>query len=80
MLIKMLIFTSVFIISSNVTAKQNTDVSKGVCLKINAKIAIAKKNMRLIYSEKKGQKLRSKLKALQKKKMYCKINRFPTSS
>jgi len=80
MLIKVLIIVSVFIISSNTVAKQNTDVSRSVCLKINEKIAVAKNNMRHLYTEKKGQKLRSKLKALQKKKAYCKINRFPTSS
>ncbi|MEL0659946.1 hypothetical protein V6255_12440 [Psychromonas arctica] len=80
MLNKIILFTCVLIISSNIMAKQNTKVSKSLCLKIDEKIMTAKKNMRVIYTDKKGHKLRSKLKALQKKKAYCKISRFPTSS
>ncbi|WP_160061252.1 hypothetical protein [Psychromonas sp. L1A2] len=80
MINKILLFTSVLIISSGVMAKQNTKVSKSICLKIDAKIVTAKKNMRVMYTDKKGQKLRAKLKALQKKKAYCKISKFPTSS
>ncbi|WP_298941767.1 hypothetical protein [uncultured Psychromonas sp.] len=80
MLNKMILLVSVLIISSNSMAKQNTKVSKSLCLKIDAKIATAKKNMRVVYTDKKGQTLRSKLKVLQKKKVYCKISTFPTSS
>ncbi len=80
MLNKIILLAGVLIISSDAMAKQNTKVSKSVCLKIDAKIVTAKKNMRVMYTDKKGQKLRAKLKALQKKKAYCKINKFPTSS
>jgi len=80
MLNKIVLFASVFIISSNVMAKQNIKVSKSLCLKIDAQIATAKKNLRVVYTDKKGQTLRSKLKVLQKKKVYCKISKFPTSS
>jgi ethanolamine utilization protein EutA (predicted chaperonin) len=80
MLNKIILLAGVLIISSDAMAKQNTKVSKSLCLKIDAKIATAKKNMRVMYTKKKGQKLRAKLKALQKKKVYCKISKFPTSS
>lgn len=61
------------------TAANYYKVNKSSCSYIDSEISNTKEDMRVDYNEKKGERLREKLRLLKKQSRACKKQKFPTS-
>ena len=66
------------ILSSGIKAAKPPVISKKACAKVDKKITTLNSKMRAGYNLKQGEKMKAKLRLLDKQKYGCKRKRYPT--